>query len=144
MLEKKIYINNCKCLVDVKLPLTPIHVIIGPNDSGKTSLLEAIFALFRSTEKQLVEAFPGDWQDRGLVFAGAETPAIQFEADFVAANGNVRSPLTYHLEVEPPPVLKRDDQDRRRDPRSECDSDAMPTELRAVRRRGCRADQAHI
>src|SRR5580692_6097413 len=84
------YVSNYKCLVNVRIPLTPIHVIIGPNDSGKTSLLEAIFALFRSTEKQLVEAFPGDWQDRGLVFAGAETPAIQFEADFVAANGNVR------------------------------------------------------
>jgi predicted ATPase len=94
------YINNYKCLVDVRLPLTPIHVIIGQNDSGKTSLLEAIFALFRATEKQLLEAFPGDWQDRELVFAGAEKPVIQFEAGFVAADGAVPSPLTYHLEVE--------------------------------------------
>jgi predicted ATPase len=94
------YINNYKCLVDVKLPLTPIHVIIGQNDSGKTSLLEAMLALFRSREKPLVEAFPGDWQDRELVFAGEEKPVIQFEAGFGAAEGDVHSPKVYHLDVE--------------------------------------------
>src|SRR5580692_10124204 len=81
------YVNNYKCLVNVRIPLTPIHVIIGQNDSGKTSLLEAIFALFRSTENQLIEAFPGDWQDRELVFEGEETPVIQFEVRFGPENG---------------------------------------------------------
>src|SRR5713226_4894307 len=94
------YINNYKCLVDVRLPLTPIHVIIGQNDSGKTSLLEAMLALSRSTEKPLAEAFPGDWQDRELVFAGEEKPVIQFDVRLGAAKGEVLSPITYHLEVE--------------------------------------------
>jgi predicted ATPase len=94
------YTNNYKCLVDVKLPLTPIHVIIGQNDSGKTSLLEAMLALFRSTEKPLVEAFPGDWQDRELVFAGKERPRIQFEVGFCAAKGDDHSPMVYRLDVE--------------------------------------------
>jgi predicted ATPase len=94
------YTKNYKCLVNVRLPLTPIHVIIGQNDSGKTSLLEAMLALFRSTEKQLNETFPGDWQDRELVFEGAEKPVIQFEARFGAAHGEARTPVTYHLEVE--------------------------------------------
>ncbi len=66
------YVSNYKCLVDLRLPLTPIHVIIGQNDSGKTSLLEAIYALCRSTEQEIAAAFPGDWQDRELVFEGAE------------------------------------------------------------------------
>ncbi len=35
-------VKNYKCLADVTLPLTPIHVLIGQNDTGKTSLLEAI------------------------------------------------------------------------------------------------------
>jgi predicted ATPase len=35
-------VKNYKCLADVSLPLTPIHVLIGQNDTGKTSLLEAI------------------------------------------------------------------------------------------------------
>ena len=95
-----LYINNYKCLVDVRLPLTPIHVIIGQNDSGKTSLLEAMLALYRSTEKSLAEAFPGDWQDRELVFAGEEKPVIQFEVRFDAGEGEIHSPMTYHLEVE--------------------------------------------
>ena len=94
------YVSNYKCLVDVRVPLTPIHVIIGQNDSGKTSLLEAIFALSRSRDNPLAEAFSGEWDNRELVFAGEEKPAIQFEARFGSANGDVHSPITYHLEVE--------------------------------------------
>ena len=97
---EEFYINNYKCLVDVRLPLTPIHVIIGQNDSGKTSLLEAMLALSRSTEKSLADAFPGDWQGRELVFAGEEKPVIQFEVRFGTAEGEVHSPISYHLEVE--------------------------------------------
>ncbi|MEO6809335.1 MAG: AAA family ATPase, partial [Isosphaeraceae bacterium] len=98
MLES-FFVNNYKCLVDVTIPLTPIHVIIGQNDSGKTSLLEAMLALYRSTEKPLAEAFPGEWKGPELVFAGAEKPVVQFEARFGAAE-EAYSPLTYHLDVK--------------------------------------------
>jgi predicted ATPase len=37
-------VKNYKCLADESLPLTPIHVLIGQNDTGKTSLLEAMQA----------------------------------------------------------------------------------------------------
>lgn len=37
-------VKNYKCLADVSLDLTPIHVLIGQNDTGKTSLFEAIRA----------------------------------------------------------------------------------------------------
>ena len=94
------YVNNYKCLVDVRLPLTPIHVIIGQNDSGKTSLLEAMLALSRSTEKPLDQAFPGEWQGRELVYAGAEKPVSSSRSVSVPTEGEIRSPLTYHLEVE--------------------------------------------
>ena len=94
------FTSNYKCLVNVRIPLTPIHVIIGQNDSGKTSLLEAIFALFRSTEKPLAEAFTGDWQDRELVFAGEDKPVIQFEVRFATAEGIISFPAIYHLEIE--------------------------------------------
>jgi predicted ATPase len=93
-------VNNYKCLVDVRLPLTPIHVIIGQNDSGKTSLLEAMLALSRSTDKQLHEAFTGDWQGRDLVFTGAEKPVVEFEIRFGAEKENTLAPISYHLEVE--------------------------------------------
>jgi predicted ATPase len=97
---EEFYVNNYKCLVDVRLPLTPMHVIIGQNDSGKTSLLEAMLALYRSVDRQIDQAFPGEWQDRELVYAGAERPAIQFEVRFGADGGDLVSPMTYHLEVE--------------------------------------------
>ncbi len=94
------YTNNYKCLVDVRLPLTPIHVIIGQNDSGKTSVLEAMLALSRSTDRPLMEAFPGDWQDRELVYAGEERPIIEFEVGLGAADVEVPAPVIYHLDVE--------------------------------------------
>src|SRR5262249_42632334 len=91
---------NYKCLVDVRIPLTPIHVIIGQNDSGKTSLLEAMLALSWSTERPLDQAFPGEWQDRDLVFEGAQKPVIQFEVRFGVEEGEDHAPASYHLDVE--------------------------------------------
>jgi AAA15 family ATPase/GTPase len=38
-------VQNYKALRDVTLELTPMHLLIGPNDSGKTSILEALAAL---------------------------------------------------------------------------------------------------
>lgn len=97
---QKFYVNNYKCLVDVEIPLTPIHVIIGQNDSGKTSVLEAILALFRSTEKPLVEAFPGEWQGRELVFDGEEKPVVQLQAEVAPDQGDGPLPISYKLDVE--------------------------------------------
>lgn len=38
-------IANFGCLRDVKLDLTPIHALIGPNDSGKSTILRAVRTL---------------------------------------------------------------------------------------------------
>src|SRR5436190_22625899 len=81
-------VKNYKCLKDVDIPLTPIHVIIGQNDAGKTSLLEAMLAFFRSSKQQISEAFPGKWKGNELLFEGAETPAIEFSAGFHVVDGN--------------------------------------------------------
>jgi predicted ATPase len=68
---KRIHIQNYKALRDVTLNLTPIHVLIGPNDSGKTSILEAIAALGRSVDHPLSDAFAGAWEGRQLVSQGS-------------------------------------------------------------------------
>jgi predicted ATPase len=39
---EKIHIQNFKCLRDVTVELGPFNVLIGPNDSGKSSLFQAI------------------------------------------------------------------------------------------------------
>jgi len=41
----KFRIQNFKCLADVSLDLGPFNVLIGPNDSGKTSVVEALDVL---------------------------------------------------------------------------------------------------
>ncbi len=53
---------------DVALELTPVHVLIGPNDSGKTSILEAVAALCRSADHELPQAFVGAWEGASLVW----------------------------------------------------------------------------
>ncbi len=76
-------VKNYKCLEDVDIPLTPIHVVIGQNDSGKTSLLEAVLALSKTTECNLKDCFPGEWNGRELVFEGADKPQIEFMASLM-------------------------------------------------------------
>lgn len=42
---ERIHIENYKCLRDVTVELGDFTVLIGPNDSGKSSFLEALQAL---------------------------------------------------------------------------------------------------
>ncbi len=51
---EKVTLQNYKCLRDVTLELAPFTVLIGPNDSGKSSLLDAIGALGRPSSEMLV------------------------------------------------------------------------------------------
>lgn len=73
------HVQNYKALRDVKLKLTPMHVLIGPNDSGKTSILEALGALCRSVEMPLDEAFQGRWTGRELVSHGEHEPMVTLQ-----------------------------------------------------------------
>ncbi|MGA2262679.1 MAG: AAA family ATPase [Acidobacteriota bacterium] len=77
---KRFRIQNYKALRDVTLELTPLHILIGPNDSGKTSILEAIAALCRSVDHHLVKAFTGSWTGVELVWNGNRDLAISFAA----------------------------------------------------------------
>lgn len=74
------HVRNYKALRDVKLDLTPIHVLIGPNDSGKTSILDAIAALCRSVDHPLAQAFTGSWEGRSLVWRGEPDLDVSFTA----------------------------------------------------------------
>jgi predicted ATPase len=81
----RFHVENYKALRDVTLELTPIHVLIGPNDSGKTSIFEALIALSRLVSQGVgPEAFPGRWQGRELVWHGASASTIRFDVAFTA------------------------------------------------------------
>jgi predicted ATPase len=88
-------VQNYKALRDVTVELTPVHVLIGPNDSGKTSLLEALSAFSRSTtERGLTNAFVGNWQGRELVWRGEES-AVVLTAELVIGETTAE----YSLEI---------------------------------------------
>ena len=70
-------VKRYKCLSDIDILLTPIHVLIGENDAGKTSLLEAMAALCASSEKPLAQCFPTPWDGRELVLHGAAEPSVE-------------------------------------------------------------------
>ena len=75
------HVKNYKALRDVTLPLTQIHVLIGPNDSGKTSILEAIAALCRSVDfplNQILPSVPNPWELRWYA-KGDEAVALAAE-----------------------------------------------------------------
>ena len=74
-------VQNYKALRDVTLELTRMHVLIGPNDTGKTSILEAVAALCRSVDHPLAQAFTGSWEGSQLVWRGQRDLNIAITAD---------------------------------------------------------------
>ncbi len=78
----KLRVKNFKALRDVEVQLTPIHVLIGPNDSGKTSILDALAALCRSVDHNLAEAFLGSWTNAELVWTGKPGLPVTIGVDF--------------------------------------------------------------
>ena len=56
--------------------LTPIHVFIGPGDSGKTSLLEAISAFHGRLKTPATRWFPAVANPRKLIAHGSSVPTI--------------------------------------------------------------------
>jgi hypothetical protein len=91
----KFRVQNYKCLGDVVVPLTPIHVLIGQNDAGKTSVLEAMYAACRSRDAAFTDAFPFAWQGRSLLRHAAPQPRLFFELAFTDSSDAV-----YKLEFE--------------------------------------------
>ena len=75
-------VKNYKCLGEIDIPLTPIHVLIGQNDAGKTSLLEAMAALYASIEERVDEMFPGPWSGRELVFYGSDEARVELSGEW--------------------------------------------------------------
>jgi predicted ATPase len=53
----RLHVKNFKCLRDLDVPLGPFTILIGPNDSGKSSLLDAIQLLGRTTKEPLTQVF---------------------------------------------------------------------------------------
>jgi predicted ATPase len=94
----KLHVQNFKCLRDVTVELKPLTVLIGKNDTGKTSLLEAIETIALLAE--------GRWPRRSaetLVWRGADPPSIEWTAEVAPSPRNqLPAPATYHVRISPP------------------------------------------
>ncbi len=86
------HVKNYKALRDVTLPLKPIHVLIGPNDSGKTSILEAIAALCRSVDFHFDQIFPSGGNPSHLLWdtLGDDVVSLTAEITDHGATGEYR------------------------------------------------------
>jgi predicted ATPase len=94
---ERITIQNYKCLRDVSVDLAPFTVLIGPNDSGKSSLLDAIVALGRPSSEML----EGGSTRETLVWRGERTRSMQWKVE--AAAGNIQCRYELSLPVNGPP-----------------------------------------
>lgn len=96
MLLKSILIQGLLSFRDVELEMRPLNVLIGPNASGKSNLIE-IMALLQAVPRDLAGFFRrnggiSDWLYKGER-TGAATGAIAAEVIF----GGASSPLAYAL-----------------------------------------------
>lgn len=91
----KLHIQNFKCLRDVSVELEPFTVLIGKNDTGKSSLLEAIHTL-----SGLVQATSPSVPLEQLAWRGVVPPWIQWKADVAATPpSRLLGKATYQLRV---------------------------------------------
>lgn len=86
----RVSIKNFKAIRDASVDLTPIHLLIGPNDSGKTSVLEAIAAICRSVDHDAPNSFLGRWQGRELVNSASTEAQVEVQID-IDVNAATRS-----------------------------------------------------
>ncbi len=56
-------------------------MLIGPNDTGKTNFLEAVYSLAESTRNSPSECFWSPWQNRELVHNGTPDTPVRFTAE---------------------------------------------------------------
>ena len=92
---EKVHIKNYLSLRDVTLPFKPLTVIVGPNASGKSNVLSALYLLKTMT---VDEGLPAEEFIQKSLWAG-EGQKYSFHIDAKVAE----SQTLYHLEVKPKP-----------------------------------------
>ncbi|HEY8379874.1 MAG TPA: AAA family ATPase [Nannocystis sp.] len=78
----RLHVQNFKCLRDVDITFGPLTVLIGPNDSGKSSILDALRILGRTFREPLADIFRGDDAWEHLAWKGASVDRISWRLQF--------------------------------------------------------------
>ena len=94
---QRLRIANFKALRDVSIDIGSFHALIGPNDAGKTSILQAAAALCRSVDQEhLGNAFVGSWEGRELVWRNQDLP-VTLAAGISDDSGNFDYELVFRF-----------------------------------------------
>jgi predicted ATPase len=93
----RLHVKGFKCLLDVDIPLGPFTVLIGPNDSGKSSLLEAIQLLGRTGKQPYNQVFAPPASLDNLVWRRDKERTITWEVQGTASGRE----FSYRLELSP-------------------------------------------
>ena len=108
---EKLRVRNFRCLRDVEVPLGPLNFLIGPNNTGKSSFLEAIEIMSRCTRVESVgSAFLelGHRLERSLTQPG-EGRVLKYDADMCwTASPAPGRRAHYELALRPNPNASRD------------------------------------
>lgn len=94
---KRLKLQGYKCIELFEHTIPPFCVAVGPNDSGKSSLLEAMHSLGRTTVRPLDEQFKGPWSVEHLAWRDASEPRIRWEVEL--EDPDLPGLATYALEV---------------------------------------------
>jgi predicted ATPase len=102
----RIQVKNFKCLLDVDVPLGPFNVLIGPNDSGKSSLLQAIKLLGETTRQPFAQVFSQSFSIDNLVWRGDQSRVISWKVQGNASNNS----FNYRLALAPGEQVAREEE----------------------------------
>jgi predicted ATPase len=100
----RIHIENYKCLRDVTVELGDFTILIGPNDSGKSSFLEVIRNLGKIAQVNTSNLFQGDHSLQNLVWRKKAERHIVWEVTGLLAENR----FTYRLELPVHPWSPRE------------------------------------
>lgn len=73
-------VKNFRAIEDITVPLGPFNVLIGPNDTGKSSFLEAAYALATSIREPWRNCFWTPWHDQELVHNYSPKEPVMFSS----------------------------------------------------------------
>lgn len=92
---ERMRVRNFRCIKEVDFRLTPLHALIGPNDSGKSTLLEAIAAFSGNTSRDAATEVSLFWENgalsldqQGTIAHGAHTAVADARRVITAAGVN--------------------------------------------------------
>jgi ABC-type uncharacterized transport system ATPase subunit len=115
---ERVRIRNFRCIREIDFPLTPLHALIGPNDSGKSTILEAVRAFTTQVTGETSSEITV-WSDRYALskLAGG---VFRHDSDLDPANlgthGSFVHPALEHLALVAPARMLRLDPDAMRQP----------------------------